>query len=59
MSADAQAAARRYGPAAIEDDARRFFSLTWTLATEDAHGLYRRFGFTQPNPRLMERRGQR
>jgi GNAT superfamily N-acetyltransferase len=34
-------------------------NLNWTLATEDAHGLYRRFGFTQPNPRLMERRGQR
>jgi GNAT superfamily N-acetyltransferase len=32
--------------------------LTWTLATEDAHGLYQRFGFSQPNPRLMERRAQ-
>ena len=30
-----KASARRYGPAAIEDDARRFFSLTWTLATTD------------------------
>jgi ABC-2 type transport system permease protein len=29
------ASASRYGPAAIEDDARRFFSLTWTLATTD------------------------
>jgi ABC-2 type transport system permease protein len=26
---------RSYGPAAIEDDARRFFSLTFTLATTD------------------------
>jgi ABC-2 type transport system permease protein len=30
-----QAAARSYGPAAIEDDARRFLSLTFTLATTD------------------------
>jgi GNAT superfamily N-acetyltransferase len=30
-------------------------NLNWTLATEDAHGLYRRFGFTQPNPQLMQR----
>jgi ABC-2 type transport system permease protein len=29
------AAARRYGPAAIEDDARRFASLTLTLATTE------------------------
>ena len=29
--------------------------LNWTLATDDAHGLYARFGFTSPNPRLMER----
>lgn len=28
-------AARRYGPSAIEDDARRFFSLTYTLASTD------------------------
>jgi ABC-2 type transport system permease protein len=34
-AATAQATPRRYGPAAIEDDARRFFSLTWTLATTD------------------------
>jgi ABC-2 type transport system permease protein len=31
----AHAAGRRYGPAAIEDDARRFASLTLTLATTD------------------------
>jgi ribosomal protein S18 acetylase RimI-like enzyme len=30
--------------------------LSWTLATEDAHGLYRRFGFSAPNERFMERR---
>ena len=31
-------------------------ALGWTLATDDAHGLYARFGFTQPNPQLMQRR---
>jgi GNAT superfamily N-acetyltransferase len=30
--------------------------LNWTLATEDAHGLYRRFGFSAPNDRFMQRR---
>jgi GNAT superfamily N-acetyltransferase len=30
--------------------------LTWTLATKDAHGLYRRFGFSAPDDRIMERR---
>jgi GNAT superfamily N-acetyltransferase len=30
--------------------------LNWTLATEDAHGLYERFGFAGPNQRFMERR---
>jgi GNAT superfamily N-acetyltransferase len=33
-------------------------SLNWTLATEDAHGLYQRFGFTRPNDRLMQRRAR-
>ena len=32
--------------------------LTWTLATEDAHGLYERFGFTSPSDRVMERRSR-
>ena len=27
----------------------------WLLHTEDAHELYRRFGFTEPNYKLMER----
>jgi N-acetyltransferase len=27
----------------------------WMLHTSDAHGLYRRFGFTRPNGRYMER----
>ena len=28
----------------------------WTLATKDAHGLYRRFGFTEADPaRLMDK----
>jgi N-acetyltransferase len=29
--------------------------LRWMLHTSDAHGLYRQFGFTQPNGRYMER----
>jgi GNAT superfamily N-acetyltransferase len=32
--------------------------LSWTLATKDAHGLYRRFGFAAPDQRLMERGGR-
>ncbi len=32
--------------------------LNWTLATEDAHGLYARFGFTSPRHRVMERRSR-
>lgn len=32
--------------------------LNWTLATDDAHGLYRRFGFTSPCARVMERRSR-
>jgi GNAT superfamily N-acetyltransferase len=31
-------------------------SLTWTLKTKDAHGLYARFGFERPNDGIMERR---
>jgi len=27
----------------------------WLLHTEDAHDLYRRFGFTEPTYKLMER----
>ncbi len=27
----------------------------WLLHTEDAHDLYRRFGFSKPNYKLMER----
>ena len=29
--------------------------LGWTLATKDAHGLYKRFGFSAPDQRIMER----
>jgi GNAT superfamily N-acetyltransferase len=29
--------------------------LRWILHTRDAHDLYRRFGFTEPDERLMER----
>ncbi len=30
-------------------------ALNWTLATNDAHGLYARFGFTAANEKLMQR----
>lgn len=29
----------------------------WLLHTDDAHGLYREFGFAEPGPTLMERPG--
>ena len=31
------------------------WSVRWLLHTGDAHALYRRFGFGDPGPRLMER----
>jgi GNAT superfamily N-acetyltransferase len=34
-------------------------NLSWTLATKDAHGLYKRFGFTTPDQRIMQRRNTR
>ncbi len=33
-----------------------FASCRWILHTADAHGLYRKFGFAEPDERLMERR---
>jgi GNAT superfamily N-acetyltransferase len=33
--------------------------LKWTLTTKDAHELYRRFGFSAPDARFMERRSSR
>lgn len=30
----------------------------WMLHTADAHGLYRQFGFTEPDGRYMERPGR-
>ena len=30
-------------------------SFRWMLHTQDAHGLYAKFGFAPPSPRLMER----
>jgi hypothetical protein len=30
----------------------------WTLHTSDAHGLYQRFGFTQPDRTYLERPGR-
>lgn len=38
---------------AVEDPAYR--DLHWYLGTRDAHGLYRRFGFVEPNERTMVR----
>jgi GNAT superfamily N-acetyltransferase len=32
-----------------------YAGLRWTLHTDDAHGLYRRFGFDTPGSRAMER----
>jgi ribosomal protein S18 acetylase RimI-like enzyme len=32
-------------------------SFRWTLHTSDAHGLYQRFGFTQPDRTYLERPG--
>jgi GNAT superfamily N-acetyltransferase len=31
----------------------------WCLHTADAHGLYRQFGFAQPDEKYLERPGQR
>ncbi len=40
---------------AVEHDDWR--DMRWTLATRDAHELYRRFGFGPPSERLLERVG--
>ena len=32
-----------------------FAGCRWVLHTADAHGLYRKFGFAEPDDRLMER----
>jgi len=32
-----------------------FARLRWILHTRDAHDLYRKVGFTEPSPRVMER----
>jgi GNAT superfamily N-acetyltransferase len=32
--------------------------LNWSLATDDAHELYERFGFMAPDERSMQRRGR-
>jgi len=37
-------------------DESPFAGTTWYLHTADAHGLYRRFGFTEPDGRALERR---
>jgi GNAT superfamily N-acetyltransferase len=35
-----------------------FAGCRWILHTADAHGLYRKFGFAEPDDRLMERSGR-
>jgi GNAT superfamily N-acetyltransferase len=40
----------------IEDGPGRDFR--WMLHTSDAHGLYRNFGFSEPDRRYMERPGR-
>ena len=37
-------------------EAGRLASTKWFLHTRDAHDLYRRFGFTEPSDRVLERR---
>ena len=32
-----------------------FGPVTWILHTKNAHSLYRRLGFTEPSPRVLER----
>lgn len=32
-----------------------YANVCWVLHTEDAHGLYQKFGFGAPRPKLMER----
>src|SRR2546423_11217280 len=34
-----------------------YAGVRWILHTKDAHGLYRKLGFGEPGPRLMERPG--
>jgi GNAT superfamily N-acetyltransferase len=36
-------------------DESPFANTKWYLHTDDAHGLYRKFGFDQPGPRALER----
>jgi GNAT superfamily N-acetyltransferase len=42
---------------AVENGPHR--TLRWWLATQDAHGLYERFGFVAPDGRFMTREGRR
>jgi GNAT superfamily N-acetyltransferase len=36
-------------------EAEPLAGVTWLLHTEDAHRLYKRFGFGAPSPKMMER----
>lgn len=46
------------GKALVEEavDGAELGSLKWILHTEDAHDLYRKFGFAEPDHRALERR---
>ena len=48
---------RGLGVALVEEMVERgpFADRAWLLHTGDAHDLYRRFGFSKPDDRLMER----
>lgn len=49
---------RGLGRALVEEavDGAGLAGLTWILHTQDAHDLYRRFGFSEPDRRALERR---
>jgi GNAT superfamily N-acetyltransferase len=52
---------RGLGKALVEEmiDRGPYADRPWILHTEDAHELYRGFGFADPGPKLMERHGRR
>jgi GNAT superfamily N-acetyltransferase len=52
---------RGLGKALVEEmiDRGPYADRPWILHTEDAHELYRTFGFAEPGPKLMERPGGR
>ena len=52
---------RGFGKQLVEEMIERgpYADRPWLLHTQDAHELYRGFGFHEPGPRLMERPGRR